>query len=106
DLIIGSHPHVVQDAQIINGVPVIYSLGNFIFDQGFSTETQEGLVLAGDISATGIKLTFLPTKQVALKPRLVSSDEKILRVDKILSGLVGAEKISPDTILIKKEESV
>lgn len=33
DLIIGSHPHVVQGIESINGVPVLYSLGNFVFDQ-------------------------------------------------------------------------
>lgn len=32
-LIIGSHPHVVQTYERRNGVPVIYSLGNFISNQ-------------------------------------------------------------------------
>lgn len=31
--IVGSHPHRVQGIEIIDGVPVAYSLGNFIFDQ-------------------------------------------------------------------------
>jgi hypothetical protein len=33
DLIIGHHPHVPQGIQIYNGVPVCYSLGNFVFYQ-------------------------------------------------------------------------
>ena len=33
DLIIGHHPHVVQKMEYINGKPVFYSLGNFVFDQ-------------------------------------------------------------------------
>lgn len=33
NLIIGSHPHVVQTFERRNGVPVIYSLGNFISNQ-------------------------------------------------------------------------
>lgn len=45
DLIVGHHPHVVQDIQLINTVPVFYSLGNFIFDQYFSEAVQQGLVL-------------------------------------------------------------
>ncbi len=45
DLIIGHHPHVVQDIDIIKGVPVFYSLGNYIFDQYFSQEVKEGLVV-------------------------------------------------------------
>jgi len=33
DLIIGHHPHVPQGLQIYNGVPICYSLGNFVFYQ-------------------------------------------------------------------------
>lgn len=104
DLIIGSHPHVVQDAQIIDGVPVVYSLGNFIFDQTFSGETQQGVVAAGEISRSGIKLVFLPTEQSTLRPRLVTGSEKDSRVDIILRGLEGVQRLSPDSIFIKNKE--
>ena len=33
DCIIGSHPHVPQGIEIYNSKPIIYSLGNFYFDQ-------------------------------------------------------------------------
>ena len=33
DAVIGHHPHVVQKMEYINGKPVFYSLGNFVFDQ-------------------------------------------------------------------------
>lgn len=49
DLIIGHHPHVVQDIGVIAGVPVLYSLGNFIFDQYLSQETEQGLLVQLDI---------------------------------------------------------
>ncbi len=31
DLIVGSHPHVLQPMEIVNGVPIVYSLGNFCY---------------------------------------------------------------------------
>ena len=31
--IVGHHPHVVQTQKKVNGKPVFYSLGNFVFDQ-------------------------------------------------------------------------
>ncbi len=31
DLIVGAHPHVLQPLEVINGVPIMYSLGNFCF---------------------------------------------------------------------------
>lgn len=45
DLIIGHHPHVVQEVQQYGDGWIAYSLGNFIFDQTFSEETMRGLAL-------------------------------------------------------------
>lgn len=35
DAVVGSHPHVTQDVEQYQGKPIVYSLGNFVFD-GFS----------------------------------------------------------------------
>ncbi len=45
DLIIGHHPHVVQKNEIYKGKYIFYSLGNFVFDQNFSEETMEGIMV-------------------------------------------------------------
>jgi hypothetical protein len=45
DVIVGHHPHVAQDIEIYKEKPIIYSLGNFMFDQYFSPETMQGLVV-------------------------------------------------------------
>ena len=55
DLVIGHHPHVVQEIEEYRGKYIAYSLGNFIFDQGFSKETMEGLLLKVIIENTKIK---------------------------------------------------
>lgn len=44
DLIIGHHPHWVQEIENYKGVPIFYSLGNFVFDQMWSQKTREGAV--------------------------------------------------------------
>ena len=31
DMVIGSHPHVLQGIEYYNGCPIVYSLGNFVF---------------------------------------------------------------------------
>ena len=49
DVVSGHHPHWVEDYEYINGKPVYYSLGNFIFDQMWSEETKKGML---------VKLTF------------------------------------------------
>lgn len=35
--VVGGHPHVTQDVEIYRGRPIVYSLGNFLFD-GFKDE--------------------------------------------------------------------
>jgi len=45
DIVIGTHPHVVQADEIYQNKYIIYSLGNFIMDQMWSEETQEGVLL-------------------------------------------------------------
>ncbi|OIO18614.1 MAG: hypothetical protein AUJ23_03305 [Candidatus Magasanikbacteria bacterium CG1_02_32_51] len=64
DIIIGSHPHVVQPIEIYKDKPIFYSLGNFIFDQYFSKETKEGLLLNLSIEKDDenlkTKIYFLP----------------------------------------------
>ena len=45
DMVIGAHPHWIQTFEQYKGKYIFYSLGNFIFDQTWSRDTQEGLAL-------------------------------------------------------------
>lgn len=45
ELVIGSHPHVIQPIEKYNGKYILYSLGNFIFDQNQSDEVKQGLAV-------------------------------------------------------------
>ena len=42
DIIIGTHPHVLQEVEIYNQKPIFYSLGNFIFDQYWDDFVKNG----------------------------------------------------------------
>jgi len=54
DLIVGHHPHVVQGAEHYKHGFIAYSLGNFVFDQNWSTDTREGLILEADLGRLGV----------------------------------------------------
>jgi poly-gamma-glutamate synthesis protein (capsule biosynthesis protein) len=54
-LVVGHHPHVMQTEEQYKDGLIIYSLGNFIFDQNFSKETMEGGVLEVVFSKDAIK---------------------------------------------------
>jgi len=44
NLIIGHHPHVLQPIEYYKDKPILYSLGNFVFDQMWSQETRTGAI--------------------------------------------------------------
>ena len=58
DLIVGSHPHVIQSPEIYNGKRIYYSLGNFIFDQYFDENVRNGLGVQVTINKTTKQLDF------------------------------------------------
>lgn len=73
DLIIGDHPHILQKIDIINGVPVIYSLGNFWFN---SRPLDTGMVKV-TISQEGLQsFQFIPCLQNNCKTNLLEGEEK------------------------------
>jgi poly-gamma-glutamate synthesis protein (capsule biosynthesis protein) len=52
---VGAHPHIIQDTEEYNGGLIAYSLGNFIFDQKFSKETMQGMLLEATVTKDGLK---------------------------------------------------
>lgn len=58
DLVVGHGPHVVQQLEVIEGMPVVYSLGNFVFGTpGRYTEAQPGVgvVLRASVGDGGVQ---------------------------------------------------
>ncbi len=54
-IVVGHHPHVVQEIERYKDGIIAYSLGNFIFDQYFSDETMSGAILEIILNKTGIE---------------------------------------------------
>ncbi len=53
-MVVGSHPHVTQGAESHGGKPIVYSLGNFLFN-GFDTPaTLTGWVLEARLTKQGV----------------------------------------------------
>ncbi len=86
DIIVGHHPHVVQEIELIQGKPVFYSLGNFIFDQQNIPETQEGLIVGLTVEPDKATCYLFPIQHHLGQPMLMSKD----KADKFLADL--AEK--------------
>lgn len=94
DFVIGGHPHVIQDAETYKGKPIFYSLGNLLFDQNFSIETQRGLILAVKINKDKTELVLLPTISKKHQPELLVGSEKTGLIKKFRKYL-GAPEVDP-----------
>lgn len=79
DSIIGHHPHVVQDIGFYKGVPIFYSLGNFIFDQYFDEAVQTHLALGLVIENRTISYQLIPLTSIEndSSPRLMAFDARL-----------------------------
>lgn len=58
DLVIGSHPHVLQPVEYYQGKPIVYSLGNFVFGSSIPETELFKVVLDGEnVTVTEIPCT-------------------------------------------------
>jgi poly-gamma-glutamate synthesis protein (capsule biosynthesis protein) len=53
-LVVGGHPHVTQGAEIYKGKPIIYSLGNFVFDGFEDPAAKRGWLLRLKLDKSGV----------------------------------------------------
>lgn len=92
DLIIGDHPHCLQQISVVQGVPVIYSLGNFWFN---SKTVDTGMVKV-TLSRDGLQeFQFIPCLQSGSRTTLLQGEEKT-RVLDYMRSISGGVLIDDD----------
>jgi poly-gamma-glutamate synthesis protein (capsule biosynthesis protein) len=105
DTVLGSHSHVIQPIELYKGKFIFYSLGNFLFDQTFSSKTQQGLGVGVVFDKPEIDYYIFPVKTENFQIELIEKEESgiILRElannslisqnlkDQILQGKIGTE---------------
>ena len=55
DAVVGGHPHVTQDVEQYRGKPIIYSLGNFVFDGFTDRDNNTGWLLRMELDRAGVR---------------------------------------------------
>ncbi|WP_051538182.1 CapA family protein [Butyrivibrio proteoclasticus] len=82
NIIIGAHPHILQKIDYINGVPVVYSLGNYIFN----SKTQDtGMVVVTLHTNGSTNLQFVPAIQSGCSVNEATGSE----YSRILNSIAG-----------------
>ncbi len=85
-IVIGTHPHVVEDTEVYSPKSctqsscmgfIAYSLGNFIFDQVFSAATMQGMLLQIKLAKDGTMLVQKNTVQL----------NRVFQPEKVIKGV-------------------
>ncbi len=72
DVVIGAHPHVLQEIAYVNDAPVFYSLGNF----WFNSKTQDSCLVTLEIGDDGlVSAKFIPCRTLGGKTSLATGAE-------------------------------
>ena len=92
DVVIGAHPHVLQEIAYVNEAPVFYSLGNY----WFNSKTQDSCLVTLEIGDEGlVSAKFIPCRTSGSKTSLATGAEaeRILEYMRGLSnGVVSDEE--------------
>ena len=104
DLIIGHHPHVVQNIENYRDRLIFYSLGNFIFDQYFSEETQEGLAVGLEIYLDKSVFRLFPLQIDLCQPALMNNAKAQFFLKQLAecSDVQLADEIESGIIIVKR----
>jgi poly-gamma-glutamate synthesis protein (capsule biosynthesis protein) len=88
DMVLGNHPHWTQGIEEYKGKLIIYSMGNFIFDQDWSRPTLEGMLIHfywRDRALVGVR--FVPTlDRDRCQPRVMTQAEGVGVFQRMWSG--------------------
>ena len=90
DLIVGAHPHVLQEIANVKGVPTIFSLGNYLFNSG----TCDTGLLKVTLQDKELKsFQFIPAKQSGCYTKILDGAEKerVLSYMRSISGTVAID---------------
>ncbi|MDF2872668.1 MAG: hypothetical protein K0R05_4243 [Anaerocolumna sp.] len=84
DLVIGSHPHVLQGLEYYKGKPIVYSLGNYIFYSNIQRTAVLKITLDEDLNT---KLQLLPAKAENAMTKLLSDTAEISEFYKYMQSI-------------------
>lgn len=95
DLVVGHHPHIPHPVRVLNGVPVLFSLGNAAFGtpgRYHSGRPPYGVVavVTADVHrilAFDLRLIHVDNAQVNFQPRPADDCEARVHLESLLSGL-------------------
>ena len=101
DIVVGGHPHVLQGIEYVDGKPIIYSMGDFWFND----ETKYTGLLKLDITIDGLEeMSFVPCLQTGYTTQYLKETAKQREFYDFLQGLSPNAVIDDNGVITEQEE--
>lgn len=97
DIIVGHHPHVLSEIELYNDSVIFYSLGNFIFDQGW-TRTKDSAIAQYHIDKDGKKsIEIIPVRIKEAQPFVTKNPYARNKIFQQLTGNLDKNKFKKES---------
>lgn len=103
DMIIGSHSHCLQGMEYYKGKPIVYSLGNFWFDEYYEDTMLLNVRIYGDINNSTVELSIVPAMQDDGKTVIFTDENEKMRVFNYLEEISINIDIDENGVVRSKE---
>lgn len=83
DVVIGTHPHVIEPVEMYKNKPIFYSVGNFIFDQAANAPTGRGLAVKISLAQDSAMYDLFPFSIVKQQAFLMTGEQRQTELDRL-----------------------
>lgn len=97
DAVLGAHSHCLQGMEYYKGCPILYSLGNYWFNEKTLDTVLAELHFYGDDEEQHLEVTAVPARQEAHYTRLLTEQQEVEAWNRHVEGM------EPHTIKIDEE---
>jgi gamma-polyglutamate biosynthesis protein CapA len=83
DVVIGTHPHVIEPVEMYENKVIFYSLGNFIFDQSVAGPTSRGLAVKISLAKNSTTYDLFPISISKQQAALMVGEDRQAELDRL-----------------------
>ena len=106
DVVIGAHSHCLQGMEFYEGKPIIYSLGNYWFNEKTLDTMLVQLHISGDADRSNIEVEIIPAVQTGCRTIYAQEQEEQRRIFDFLEEISVNVEITDEGIVREKTVSV
>lgn len=103
DVVIGAHSHCLQGMEYYDGKPIVYSLGNYWFNNKTLDTMLLQLHFSGDDTQTELEVQVVPAVQSGCRTTYVQAEDEQRRIFDFLESISVNVEISDEGIVTEAE---